>query len=133
MRSVLQKKLGLSLALLAADGRWSLRYHPWSNAPLTPDGCGIAAPLAEPELSPEQLALLLVPALAVDQHGIRLGYGGGYYDRLRCQATEEASSTVVVPEACVSREPLPVNDWDQPFDGCDRTGCQCSSERSTDS
>lgn len=135
LRSVLQHKLGLSLALPAADGHGALRYHPWTDASLTPDGCGIAAPLAEPELSPEQLALLLVPALAVDQHGIRLGYGGGYYDRLRCQATwKQRPALVVVPEACVSREPLPVNDWDQPFDGwVTEKGCQCSRECSTES
>lgn len=32
------------------------------------------APLVEP-------GILLVPLLAVDRHGHRLGYGGGYYDR----------------------------------------------------
>lgn len=133
LRDVLQNKLGLSMALPAADGEGALRYHPWTDAPLKPDGCGIAAPLDEPELSPEQLALLLVPALAVDQHGIRLGYGGGYYDRLRCQATwKQRPALVVVPEACVSQEPLPVNDWDQPFEGwVTEKGCECSTKRST--
>ena len=131
LRDVLQDKLGLSMALPAADGDGALSYHPWTDAPLTPDGCGIAAPLDEPELSPEQLALLLVPALAVDQNGVRLGYGGGYYDRLRCQATwKQRPALVVVPEACVSREPLPVNDWDQPFDGwVTEQGCRSRSER----
>ena len=133
LRDVLQDKLGLSMALPAADGDGALSYHPWTDAPLTPDGCGIAAPLDEPELSPEQLALLLVPALAVDQNGVRLGYGGGYYDRLRCQATwKQRPALVVVPEACVSQEPLPVNDWDQPFDGwVTEKGCECSTKRST--
>ena len=131
LRDVLRDKLGLSMALPAADGDGALSYHPWTDAPLTPDGCGIAAPLDEPELSPEQLALLLVPALAVDQNGVRLGYGGGYYDRLRCQATwKQRPALVVVPEACVSREPLPVNDWDQPFDGwVTEQGCRSRSER----
>ena len=133
LRDVFQHKLGLSTALPAADGDGSLQYHPWNDAPLAPDGCGIAAPLDQPALRPEQLALLLVPALAVDQHGMRLGYGGGYYDRLRCQTTwKQRLALVVVPEACVSPEPLPVNDWDQPFDGwITEMGCQLRRERSS--
>ena len=40
---------------------------------------GIQEPQAlQPERHP---AILLVPLLAVDVHGWRLGYGGGYYDR----------------------------------------------------
>ena len=54
-----------------------LLYRAWSQGqPLEPDGCGIPAPPAStPPLSPADLALLLVPALAVDRSGYRLGYG----------------------------------------------------------
>ena len=34
-----------------------------------------------PEIVPEEIDLCLVPALACDASGIRLGYGGGFYDR----------------------------------------------------
>lgn len=34
-----------------------------------------------PEIAPEEIDLCLVPALACDASGIRLGYGGGFYDR----------------------------------------------------
>ena len=126
LRDVLERNHGLSMALPAADRDGALRYHPWTEAPLSPDGCGIAAPIHEPELRPEQLALLLVPALAVDRHGTRLGYGGGYYDRLRCQAGwNQRPALVVVPAACVSQQPLPTDHWDQPFDGwVTEQGCQ---------
>lgn len=33
-----------------------------------------------------QIALMVVPALAVDEQGYRLGQGGGYYDRLLAHA-----------------------------------------------
>lgn len=42
--------------------------------------------LREPEqpdpVDPSSLDLILVPAMAFDIHGVRLGHGGGHYDRL---------------------------------------------------
>jgi 5-formyltetrahydrofolate cyclo-ligase len=66
-----------------------------------------------------------VPALAVDQSGIRLGYGGGWYDRLRQDQTwQQVPALVVLPQCCVV-EQLPRDPWDVPFAGwITETGCQ---------
>jgi 5-formyltetrahydrofolate cyclo-ligase len=57
-----------------------LVFRTWQPGdPLTPNSWGIAEPLAaSPQVAPH---IVLVPLLAFDATGHRLGYGGGYYDR----------------------------------------------------
>jgi 5-formyltetrahydrofolate cyclo-ligase len=100
-----------------------LVYLPWDGTPPRGrDACGIPAPLPphgrDPAvLSPEALGLLLVPALAVDRHGLRLGSGGGWYDRLRADpAWRAVPALAVLPGACVV-DRLPSDPWDVPFSG----------------
>ncbi|MEB3335585.1 MAG: 5-formyltetrahydrofolate cyclo-ligase [Cyanobacteriota bacterium] len=105
------------LALPAIRGD-RLLYLPWRPGdPLAPDGVGIPAPLGDRGLEPSRLGLLLVPALAVDHGGVRLGSGGGWYDRLRAEPPWRAlPALVVVPAACVVPR-LPRDPWDVPFQG----------------
>ncbi len=63
------------------------------------------------------MALLLVPALAVDSSGLRLGSGGGWYDRLRADpAWARVPALAVLPSGCLVPH-LPRDPWDIPFDG----------------
>ncbi|MEG2073251.1 MAG: 5-formyltetrahydrofolate cyclo-ligase [Angelakisella sp.] len=49
---------------------------------LTPGRKGILQPTpGVPVLEDMSNAICIVPALAADLHGMRIGYGGGYYDR----------------------------------------------------
>ncbi|MEB3350116.1 MAG: 5-formyltetrahydrofolate cyclo-ligase [Cyanobacteriota bacterium] len=95
-----------------------LVYRRWRpGEALVADACAIPAPAPAPPLAPEDLALLLVPALACDATGIRLGYGGGWYDRLRADpAWRRVPARVVLPSACLV-ERLPADGWDVPFEG----------------
>ena len=56
------------------------RYR--SDARLRPNRFGIAEPeRGAPRIAVRQLDLVLVPLVAVDAHGSRLGTGAGFYDR----------------------------------------------------
>jgi 5-formyltetrahydrofolate cyclo-ligase len=56
-----------------------LEFREWTKAPLVPDGAGVLAP--PPAAASARPDLVVVPLLAWDARGHRLGYGGGYYDR----------------------------------------------------
>ena len=115
----------LALPVVRCEGGVGrLTYGAWHPAdPLRADGCGIPAPVAAAPLEAQALALLLVPALAIDQRGIRLGSGGGWYDRLRADpAWRQLPALAVLPAACLAQS-LPADPWDVPFTGwLDETG-----------
>lgn len=101
-------------------GDQGLVYRPWDpRQPLARDACGLPAPApGAPPLMAAQLGLLLVPALAFDAAGIRLGYGGGWFDRLRAAPPWRAvPALAVLPSRCRVTA-LPQDPWDVPFPGC---------------
>ena len=49
---------------------------------------GIPEPLGGITINPKQIEVVFVPLLVFDQHGHRVGYGKGYYDRFLDQCSE---------------------------------------------
>ncbi|WP_167149900.1 5-formyltetrahydrofolate cyclo-ligase [Actinomyces sp. ZJ308] len=63
-----------------------------------------------------EVEVLLIPALAVDHNGRRLGQGGGWYDRmLPLRAPGTHTFAIIHPEELLA-ESLPVEEHDEPVD-----------------
>lgn len=92
-----------------------LRFRLWTpGAPLEQGSFGVMIPTDAPEMTPE---ILIVPLLAFDARGFRLGYGGGFYDRtlaaLRAQGPVQAIGLAFAAQEVSA---LPVEATDQPLD-----------------
>jgi 5-formyltetrahydrofolate cyclo-ligase len=74
----------VALPRIADAERPRLRFHLATSSAadeLPPGRFGIPEPAATaPEVAADEIAVMLVPGLAFDRTGRRLGFGGGYYD-----------------------------------------------------
>jgi 5-formyltetrahydrofolate cyclo-ligase len=87
MLDVLQRRAGrvlLPVARTSGDGEpLPLRWGEYRSDGLAQGRWGLLEPLRPwlPESALAEASLVLVPALAVDRSGVRLGRGRGFYDR----------------------------------------------------
>lgn len=75
---------GAAIAYTRIEGDGALGIHLVEDeAELVPGPFGLLEPPPDaPRLQPREIDAAIVPAVAYDARGYRLGYGGGYYDRL---------------------------------------------------
>jgi len=92
-----------------------LATGPWG----IPEPCGNTMPYAD--ACCRCRVLLLVPGVAFDRRGFRIGYGGGYYDRFLMQSSLMRSKkrliSVGLSFECQMVPEIPVEKHDLPVDG----------------
>lgn len=119
------KDYALPVTLTGADeGRMIFRrLQALSPDVLSPARFGILEPPAScPELTCQDLrtenALMILPGLAFDDGGFRIGYGGGYYDRYLAALEQRGIRIVTVGLAFSVCRPasLPHDPHDKPVD-----------------
>ena len=100
-------------------------WHQWLGAKSLQTGkYGITEPIADaPEIHPDMVDLILVPAVACDVTGYRLGYGGGYYDRMLTKPQWRRKPTVAIVFEYARLPKVPRDVWDRPMQGiCTESG-----------
>ncbi|MFA3918136.1 5-formyltetrahydrofolate cyclo-ligase [Ruegeria hyattellae] len=93
----------------------ALRFSRWvPDGPLRDGPFGAKVPLEDDYFDPE---ILIVPLVAFDAKGGRLGYGGGFYDRT-LEGLRAKRATLAIGFAFDAQEAdgLPLEPTDQPLD-----------------
>lgn len=75
---------------------------------------GIPEPIADEPVADDQAALVLMPGLAFDKEGHRIGYGGGFYDKFL--AAEPNHPTLALCYDFQMQEHLETEEFDIPVD-----------------
>jgi len=79
---------------------------------LEPSFWGIYEPISDQPVDPGEIDLIVVPGLAFNRQGYRLGYGGGYYDQFLPQMKGYKVGLCYPPFL----RDIPLAPWDQAVD-----------------
>ena len=105
------RRRGKTVALPVTQPDGQMRFTRFDGA-LVPGRFGIPEPPRSARtLLPQPGDLMLVPALAYDRAGRRLGRGGGYYDRF---LAHYRGGTVLLCRELLIREEIPLEPHDYP-------------------
>jgi 5-formyltetrahydrofolate cyclo-ligase len=108
-----KKKFTISLPVIKKN--FKMDFYKWSfNEPLKINKYGIPQPYSEILVYPD---ILLIPLVAFDDDRNRLGYGGGYYDRLIEKLTKKKKILKIGLALSAQRiNKVPINKYDQKLD-----------------
>jgi len=118
MEELLDKGIKVALPIVEKGSR-ILKFAEWSNdTPMSIGVYKIPQPLIDDNTVWLEPDLFLVPMLAFDRQGARLGYGGGYYDSTLAEYRNKkeilAIGLAYAEQACLFH--LPLEEHDQKMD-----------------
>jgi 5-formyltetrahydrofolate cyclo-ligase len=107
---------GTQLWLPVVGAERSMRFAPWHrDAAMRPNRYGSVAPAgADPRAEgADELDAVVVPCVAVDESGHRVGFGAGYYDRALAGTGAVRIGVAFELQVVAQLTPAP---WDVPLD-----------------
>ena len=109
------KKKNFKISLPVIKKNFQMDFYKWSfSDPLKINKYGIPEPEAKNIVYPD---ILLIPLVAFDNNLNRLGYGGGYYDRLIEKLSKKKKIIKIGLALSVQKiDKVPVNAYDQKLD-----------------
>lgn len=115
------------LPVLDSQGSRSLLFVPYcSDTVLVNNKFGIPEPVPDPaeRIAPRDLDLVLMPLTGFDEHGQRLGMGGGFYDKtFDFIRTTQKPPLVGLAHECQKVDRIPTENWDIPMQGVATDKC----------
>jgi 5-formyltetrahydrofolate cyclo-ligase len=108
-------RAGARVALPRIDGEEidAIAYRPGDA--VAPTGFGAMEPTGSDLVPPREVDVVVVPGVAFDRAGGRVGYGGGYYDRFLSQTRPEVPAIAIAFDVQVVEE-VPRGGGDRPVD-----------------
>lgn len=113
LAALTERCIPTALPVIAGD---DLAFHLWRDGdPLVAAGLGTFGPeTTAPAVRP---SILLVPLVAFDRRGHRLGYGRGFYDRVIARLKADRPLTTIGLAYAMQEVPVvPTEPHDQPLD-----------------
>ena len=113
LKDLEKKKFIISLPVVKKN--FKMDFYQWSfSDPLKINRYGIPEPETKDLVYPD---IILVPLVAFDKNLNRLGYGGGYYDRLIEKLSKKKKIIKIGLALSVQKiEKVPINKYDQKLD-----------------
>ena len=111
----IKEKKNFNISLPRIKKNFDMNFYKWSfDMPLKINKYGIPEPESKAVVYPD---ILLVPLVAFDEKLNRLGYGGGYYDRLIEKLTKKKKILKIGLALTVQKiNKIPINKYDKKLD-----------------
>ena len=109
------KEINFKISLPVIKKNYQMNFYKWEfSEPLKINKYGIPEPISKNLIYPD---ILLIPLVAFDKNLNRLGYGGGYYDRLITKLSKKKKVIKIGLAFSIQQvDKVPINMHDQKLD-----------------